>query len=143
MEKLLCYASTSETRNRRKLRRMKIFKIAVVIAFLFFPTFVGINAFRFGYNFEDAVWRTFLDPIEGTIWPPNFNDADFSKIRIGMHKSEVRAIAGKPLREECEDAPCFWRYTELEAGLPGYDQRWVVFDSSDRVIEIRKTFYLD
>lgn len=122
---------------------MKIFKILVVIAFLFFPVAVGVNALRFDYGFEDAVWRTIVAPVEGTIWPPDFDDSKFSKIRIGMHKSEVKALLGEPLRKDCAEPPCFWRYTELEAGLPGYDQRWLIFDTEGRVIEIRKTFYLD
>jgi len=122
---------------------VKIFKVTAVIAFFFFPVSVGVNAIRFGYDFENAVWRTIVSPVEGTIWAPDFDESKFSKIQIGMHQSEVKALVGAPLRDKCDRAPCFWRYTELESGLPGYDQRWVVFDSAGRVIEIRKEFYLD
>lgn len=122
---------------------MRSFWMAMIFAALLFPAAVGINSIRFGYGFEDAVWRTIVSPVEGTIWPENFHDSKFSVIRVGMHMSEVAALVGEPLRKSCGSESCFWRYTELEADLPGYDQRWVIFDLAEHVIEIRKTFYLD
>jgi len=126
---------------------MKTLRILLASSFaflmLFFPVSVAINSFRFGYGLEDAFWRTLVAPVEGTIWPPQFDDSKFSQIRVGMIASEVKALVGEPLRKNCGKESCFWRYTELEADLPGYDQRWLVLDVAERVIEIRKSFYLD
>lgn len=122
---------------------MRALKLAVAFALFAFPTAVTVNSIRFGYGLEDAVWRTLVSPVEGTIWPPQFDESKFSKIRVGMNSSEVTALVGEPLRKSCGNEFCFWRYTELEADLPGYDQRWLIFNLAERVIEIRKSFYLD
>jgi len=122
---------------------MRLIALLAFLSCLPFPTLVAINSYRFGYEWNDALWRTLLAPVEGTIWAPQFDESKFSKIRVGMSASEVAKLTGEPLRKNCGDKYCFWRYTELETDLPGYDQRWVVFNLAERVTEIRKSFYLD
>src|SRR3990167_169862 len=121
---------------------MRLIAILAFLSCLPFPTLVTINSYRFGYGWSDAFWRTLLAPIEGTIRAPQFDESKFSKIRIGMSAPEVVKLIGEPLRKDCGKEDCFWIYTWLETGLPGYDQRWLIFDLAERVIEIRKSFYL-
>jgi len=122
---------------------MKLIGRAIFVFSLAFSAGVTINSYRFGYEISDAFWRTLMAPVEGTIWAPEFDETKFSKIRIGMSTPEVIDLIGDPFRTDCGDKDCFWIYTKLEAGLPGYDQRWLVFDATKRVREIRKSFYLD
>lgn len=122
---------------------MRLLAILAFLSCLPFPTAVAINSYRFGYGLNDAFWRTLVAPIEGTIWSPKFDESKFSAIRVGMRASEVVKLIGVPLHQYCGKEDCFWLYTALETGLPGYDQRWLVFDLTEQVIEIRKSFELD
>ena len=122
---------------------MKLIRLTVIILSLIFPLSVAINSYRFGYGLNDAFWRTLVAPVEGTIWAPQFDESKFSKIRIGMNAPEVVKLIGEPFRKNCDKEDCFWIYTKLETGLPGYDQRWLIFDLAERVIEVRKSFELD
>ena len=122
---------------------MRLITVLALLIYLPFPTAVAINSYRFGYGLNDAFWRTLVAPIEGTIWAPQFDESKFSKIRVGMRAPDVVELIGKPLHQYCGKEDCFWLYTTLETGLPGYDQRWLVFDLAERVIETRKSFELD
>ena len=77
-------------------------------------------------------------------WAPNFSEENFSKVKIGISSDEVLALMGKPLytSENCVDG-CFWHYTKQDSGTSDYDQRWVIFDSGYKVVEIRKSFFID
>ena len=61
-----------------------------------------------------------------------------------MSKEEVLVTVGKPLHDifNCK-INCIWAYTKQDSGTSDFDQRWVVFDSNNRVKEIRKGFYID
>lgn len=122
---------------------MKLIGLAIIILGSAFSLGVAINSYRFGYGWNDAFWRTLVAPVEGTIWVPKFDESKFSKVRIGMSAHEVVQLIGNPLRKDCGKEDCFWIYTWLETALPGYDQRWLIFDLKERVIEIRKSFELD
>jgi len=122
---------------------LRLFALLAFLSFLPFPTAVTINSYHFGYGWNDAFWRTLVAPVEGTIWAPQFDESKFSKVRIGMSAPEVTKLIGDPLQKDCGEEDCFWLYTKLESGLPGYDQRWLIFDLKERVIEIRKSFELD
>lgn len=122
---------------------MRLIAVVAFFSCLPFPTLVAINSYRFGYGWNDAFWRTLVAPVEGTIWAPQFDESKFSKVRIGMTAPDVERLVGEPLSKDCGEKYCFWLYTTLETGLPGYDQRWLIFNLKERVIEIRKSFYLD
>jgi hypothetical protein len=122
---------------------MRLVIVLALLSCLSFPTALAINSYRFGYGLKDAFWRTLVSPVEGTIWAPQFDESKFSKIRFGMRAPDVVRLIGEPLHKYCGKEDCFWLYTTLENGLPGYDQRWLVFDLAERVIEIRKSFELD
>jgi hypothetical protein len=102
-----------------------------------------INAIRFQYGVEDAFWRTFMSPFEGTVWATQFEESKFSKIRIGMSASEMVKLIGNPLRKDCGKEDCFWIYTWQDTETADFDQRWVIVDLSERVTEIRKSFFID
>lgn len=104
---------------------------------------VVFNAVRFGYGPDDAFWRTLMVPFEGTVWAPGFSEAAFSKLRLGMPSSEVTSLLGEPLRKDCGEDECFWIYTWQDTQTADFDQRWVIFDLSDRVQEVRKSFFID
>ena len=61
-----------------------------------------------------------------------------------MHKDRVLKLVGMPLHDidTCEKV-CIWAYTRQDSGTSDFDQRWLVFDSNDRVSEIRKSFFID
>jgi hypothetical protein len=122
---------------------MRTLRFAIIFGMLFFPVAVAINSFRFGYNFKEAYWRTLMTPFEGTVWAPGFKESAFSKLRIGMAAAEVLELLGAPIRKSCDEAGCLWIYTWQDTGTADFDQRWVDFDPSDRVKEIRKSFFID
>ena len=100
--------------------------------------------YSYGYGINDAFWRVVWSIDEGTVWSPNFSEENFSKVKIGTTSDEVLALIGKPLftSENCVDG-CFWHYTKQDSGTSDFDQRWVIFDSSYKVVEIRKSFFID
>ncbi len=122
---------------------MKALRIAIIVGMLFFPVAVAINSYRFGYNFKEAYWRTLMTPFEGTVWAPGFSEAAFSKVRVGMLSLEVFQLLGNPIRKECGQKECLWIYTWQDTGTADFDQRWVIFDPSERVMEVRKSFFID
>lgn len=121
---------------------MKFLKFFVLGGFLFF-TMVTINAVRFQYGMGDAFWRTLMTPFEGTVWAPRFEESKFSKVKVGMNGLEVLSLLGPPLRKDCGKEDCFWLYTWQDTGTADFDQRWLVLDLKERVIEIRKSFFID
>ncbi len=126
-----------------KMPGMKALRFAIAFGILFFPVAVAINSFRFGYNLKEAYWRTLMTPFEGTVWTPGFKESAFSRLRIGMAAAEVFALLGDPIRKSCGDFGCLWIYTWQDTGSADFDQRWVIFDSSEHVKEIRKSFFID
>jgi hypothetical protein len=108
-----------------------------------FGLMMALNAYRFQYGVDDAFWRTLMSPFEGTVWALQFDEAGFSKIRVGMAAADVVKLIGNPLRKDCDSADCFWIYTWHDSATADFDQRWVVVGASDRVSEIRKSFFID
>lgn len=104
---------------------------------------MAANAFRFHYRVEDAFWRTLMAPFEGTVWSAHFSEAAFSKVEVGMASALVNELLGEPLRKECDEKECFWIYTWHDSGTADFDQRWIVFNGAEKVIEIRKSFFID
>jgi hypothetical protein len=121
---------------------MKLLKAFSAVSVLFVLTIV-VNAARFQYGIEDAFWRTFMTPFEGTVWAPQFEESRFSKIKVGMSAPEVLKLLGHPLRKDCGNEDCFWIYTWHDTGTTDFDQRWVIFSLVGRVIEVRKSFFID
>ncbi len=121
---------------------MKFLKFLSLGILLFF-TMMTVNAFRFQYGFGDAFWRTVMIPFEGTVWAPGFQESEFLKVRIGMLAGEVVKLLGEPIRKSCDEKDCFWIYTWQDTGTADFDQRWVIVDSTEHVIEIRKSFFID
>lgn len=122
---------------------MKIVKY-LSLTMVVFICGVAINIQRFGYNLNDGFWRTLMFPFEGTVWASGFSEANFNKIKLGMSVTQVQEILGEPLRkdDECREL-CFWLYSGHDTGTADFDQRWVVFNNADLVIEIRKSFFID
>lgn len=102
------------------------------------------NMSTFGYGFNDAIWRVIWSIDEGTIWAQNFSEENFEKIRLGMTDHDVLELMGPPLYsdDKCVDT-CFWYYTKQDAGTSDFDQRWLVFNKDKRVVEVRKSFFID
>ena len=105
---------------------------------------ISFNMYRFGYGIEDAFFRTVLFPCEGTIWAKYFSESAFEKVKVGMEKSSVVGLLGEPLmkNKDCSKI-CFWRYTKQDTGTADFDQRWVIFSPNKKVVEIRKSFFID
>ena len=103
------------------------------------------NMIEYGYGVNDAFWRVIWWIDEGTIWAPGFSEKNFSKIKKGMSKKEVFTLMGKPLRgfDDCNKDYCGWVYTKNDSPTSDFDQRWVFFNRRGKVIEIRKSFYID
>jgi len=111
---------------------------------LLFSLGMTINAYRFGYGFEDVFFRTLLFMCEGTTWSDNFSEEAFNKIQLGMTKEEVQLLLGDPIgKSSCKKSICFWLYTGHDTGTADFDQRWIVFGEDKRVQEVRKSFYID
>lgn len=122
---------------------MKILKVLISIGILFFLT-MAFNMYRFNYNLDNGFWRTLMSPFEGTIWASNFSETAFSKAKIGMSSKAVKSLLGNPISKRCDSKKnCFWNYTWQETGTADFDQRWIVFNRSNRVVEIRKGFFID
>jgi len=121
---------------------MKFIKLFFICTFLFF-TLMSYNIFRFGYGLNDGLWRTLMTPFEGTVWSPGFSEKAFSKIKINMTSTELGSLLGEPLRKDCGENNCFWIYTWQDSGTADFDQRWVVLNKENRVIEVRKSFFID
>lgn len=85
-----------------------------------------------------------MSPFEGTIWSQNYSELAFDKVKLGMSSEEVKELLGNPVRKSfnCNDI-CFWNYTRQETQTADFDQRSVVFNRSGKVIEIRKSFFID
>lgn len=116
---------------------------AMLLVFVLFGGSLIANKLRFHYDWGNAFWRTLLAPFTGTVWPENFSEIGFSKIKVGIPKSEVTALAGEPLRKSCDEDGCLWSYAGQEMDELSYDRRWVSFDANDRVTKIRHEFYID
>jgi hypothetical protein len=116
----------------------------LAIFLLLFSFGILRNMHKFGYDPNDAFWRVVWSIDEGTIWAPGFSEANFSKIKLTMHKEEVLKLVGRPLSniDDCDDI-CTWAYTRQDAGTSDFDQRWVDFDNNNRVSGIRKSFFID
>ena len=99
--------------------------------------------YQFGYGFNDAFWRVVWAIIEGTIYADSFSEEKFHSIKLGMTKDQVKEILGNPLNDEGLQKNSFWYYTHHDHPTSDFDQRWVVFDKSEAVIEIRKGFFID
>lgn len=121
---------------------MKVLKLLSMCA-LAFAFMTTINALRFQYGFNDAFWRTLMSPFEGTVWAPGFKESEFLKVREGMLAMKVTQLIGEPLRKDCGTKRCFWIYTWQDTPTADFDQRWVVFDLAERVVEVRKSFFID
>jgi len=121
---------------------MKLLKYALVFTGIFF---IGImfNMYRFGYGFDDAFWRTLMTPFTGTVWSERFTEEGFNNIKISMSTDEVLKHLGKPLQNECGKERCFWIYSYQDTPTADFDQRWIIFNKNDRVVEIRKSFFID
>lgn len=99
------------------------------------------NMIEFGYGVYDAFWRVVWAIDEGTVWAEGFSEESFLEIKKGMSKIEVEQIMGKPLNTTSEE---FWFYaTQDQYGTSDFDQRWIVFDTNNKVTEIRKSFFID
>lgn len=113
---------------------------------LFFVANIVFNMARFYYSFSDALARTLLAPIEGTVWPEGFSESAFANLKIGMTMDDVRSLVGKPMKEACyetEAGPgCTWNYTVHEI-VEHYDRRRVDFDANNHVESIEHEFYID
>lgn len=109
---------------------------------LFFVV-IAINMYRFDYGINDGFWRTLMVPFTGTIYAPSFSESNFNQIKISMSSAQVARLVGEPLRKDCDHMDCFWIYTNQETSTADYDQRWVILDKKERVIEIRKSFFID
>lgn len=117
------------------------FSLGMSIVFLFG---VGFNMYRFGYGIKDGFFRTLLTPMEGTVWAEGFSEEAFDKIIIGMTTEQVFSILGEPLEKDTDCLKlCFWSYSWQDTQTADFDQRLVVFNSQNQVIEKRKSFFID
>lgn len=121
---------------------MRLVKVWILVCSVFIVV-MAANAIRFRYGPNDAFWRTLMSPFEGTVWSAQFSESGFGKVELGMDGSEVTKLVGQPLRKDCDAQECFWVYTWHDSGTADFDQRWVVFNRSDEVTEIRKSFFID
>jgi hypothetical protein len=110
---------------------------------LLFMTATVFNKIRFHYGWSDAVLRTAMAPLAGTLWAEGFSETRFAAVRIGMSSQEVKALLGPPLKELCGPENCAWRYSWQDTPTADYDQRSISFDASWRVTELRHRFYID
>jgi len=118
-------------------------KITIGLVSLFLYAVVS-NMYQYGYGINDAFWRVVWSIDEGTIWAKGFTEENFNKVRVGMPKKQVLSLLGKPLNDISQpDNSRFWYYTHHDSGTSDFDQRWVVFNSDNRVEEVRKSFYID
>lgn len=118
-------------------------KIIIMIGLLF-SFFILKNIYQFGYGLNDAFWRVVWSIDEGTIWAKNFSEEKFSKVKVGMSREDVLALLGNPLNDTNKlNRDRFWYYTRQNSGTSDFDQRWVLFDSNNKVEEIRKSFFID
>jgi outer membrane protein assembly factor BamE (lipoprotein component of BamABCDE complex) len=84
-----------------------------------------------------------MSPFEGAALAPQFSEIAFAKTEVGMTASEVIGLLGNPIRRDCGTTGCFWIYTRHDSDTADFDQRWVVLDTTERVTEVRKSFYID
>lgn len=124
----------------------KYFFILTSVLTFFFVSNIVLNVVRFHYGFSDALARTLLAPIEGTVWPENFSESAFATLKAGMTMDEVKNVLGKPIKEECfkteVGASCIWNYTIHEI-VEHYDRRRVNFDANGYIKSIEHEFYID
>lgn len=121
---------------------MKTLKTTTACLFLFSLT-MAYYMYKFGYGVNDGFWRTAMIPFEGTVWSEGFSEVGFNKVNLGMSSRKVLELLGEPLQKNCDKNDCFWIYTWQDTGTADFDQRWIIFNLDDRVIEIRKSFYID
>lgn len=123
---------------------MKIARRASLLLVALFGTMVIANKVRFYYGWKDAFFRTLLTPFEDTVWAPGFSVKAFEQARLAMDKAEIAKLLGEPLRKDCgAHGECFWIYSWHVSGTDDFDQRWVIFNNDGRVVELRKSFYID
>jgi hypothetical protein len=121
---------------------MNFRRISLLFALLFLVTLI-VNKIRFHYGWRDAFFRTFLAGFEATRWAPGFSLDAFEKARLQMDQSEISQLLGEPLRKDCDShVECIWIYSWQMFGTDEFDQRWIVFNRSGKVSELRKCFLL-
>jgi hypothetical protein len=114
------------------------------LALLAFGALATFNKIRFQYDWNNALWRTIMTPMTGTIWAEGFDEDAFAQVKVGMLRSEVESLGvGKPLDERCHENGCFLRYTNQDTGTADFDRRWLGFDRNGRVDYIRNDFWID
>jgi hypothetical protein len=101
------------------------------------------NMWRFGYGVNDAFLRTLLIPCEGTIWVKGFDEKKFDQVKLGMSKEEFISLVGMPLRLGHDHENYFWVYTKQDSPTADHDKRVIVTDLNLRVVEIKKSFFID
>ncbi len=107
---------------------------------------VALNKIRFRYGWSDAIWRTVMTPMTGTLWAPGFSEAKFAEVKIGMSSVEVTALLGAPLQKWCAQdggLDCEWLYSWQDTPTADFDRRWVLFDQFGRVERLRHDFFID
>ncbi len=126
------------------MTNMKFFKkFFSIVSILFFFSLV-FNIYRFRYNLNDGFWRTVMFLFEGTIWAPKFTEVAFSQIRVGMSDNKIRGLVGDPLNISCDkNNICFWSYTHQDTQTADFDQRTILINQFNKVVEIRKSFFID
>lgn len=124
----------------------RIFQIGCFALSIFVIT-LGFNKIRFRYEWSDATKRTLMAPFAGTLWADGFSEEKFAKVTLGMPMSEVERLLGRPLKEWCgpedDKTGCTWLYSWQDTPTADYDRRWVSFNASGRVDELRHDFFID
>jgi hypothetical protein len=121
---------------------MKFLKYGLYFVWIFLATML-FNMWRFGYGVNDGFWRTLLIPCEGTIWAKDFSEKKFNQLKLGMSINEVKGIIGEPLKIRCGEEFCYFIYTDQDTGTADHDERVVVTDLNHKVVEIKKSFFID
>jgi hypothetical protein len=122
---------------------MKFLRISLILA-LSFVVIVILNKVRFHYGWRDALLRTILAGFEATRWAHDFSLEAFEQAKLQMDQSEISLLLGEPLRKDCDaHGECIWIYSWQTSGTDDFDQRWIVFNPSGKVSEVRKSFFID
>ena len=124
---------------------MKFLKIMLSLLTIFL-LFMFINMYKFGYDLKDGFFRTLSVSLfmEGTVFAAGFSEEAFSKVKLDMDFNQVLELLGEPLQKDTDCQKwCFWTYTWQNYQTDDFDQRWVIFGPDLKVVEIRKSFFID
>ena len=101
---------------------------------------IAIAVTLFAYKYDPWIFTWRYNP--KTEYAERFNEASYSRITVGMNRSDVLAALGPPIRSFTEENFAFLVYSDIgdytSRWEKAYHQRWIAVGKNDKVVYVFK-----